>query len=134
MGLLKSSGLAGCYPLPKPSMKRAAVAFAALAAACAAASCARAPKPPVKDVLYRHLGGDPSTLDPTTTGEELGLRVEEMIFRPLVGLDRNRRFVKALATSWSVSSDGLVYDFRLDPKARWEDGSPVTSADVAFTI
>lgn len=115
-------------------MKRAAAVLAALALAGAAAFCGRAPKPPAKDTLFRHLGGDPSTLDPTTTGEELGMRVEEMIFRPLVGLDKNRRFVKSLATSWAVSSDGLVYDFRLDPKARWEDGSPVTSADVAFTI
>lgn len=87
-----------------------------------------------KDTLYRHLDGDPATLDPTTTNEELGLRVEEMIFRPLIGIDRERHFVPALAVSWAVSSDGLVYDLRLDPKARWEDGSPVTSADVAFTI
>ena len=115
-------------------MKRAALALAALAAACAAVTCVRAPKPPVRDALYRHLGGDPRTLDPTTTSEELGMRVEELIFRPLVGLDKNRRFVRSLATSWAVSSDGLVYDFRLDPKARWEDGSPVTSADVAYTI
>ena len=39
-----------------------------------------------------------------------------------------------LAVSWSVSSDGLTYELRLDPRARWEDGSPVTSKDVAFTI
>jgi peptide/nickel transport system substrate-binding protein len=90
--------------------------------------------PPVNDTLTRHLDGDPHTLDPIITTEEFGLRVEEMIFRGLVGLDRTRRFVPDLASSWAVSSDGLVYDFRLDPKARWEDGTPVTSDDVAFTI
>ena len=62
------------------------------------------------------------------------MRVEELIFRPLIGIDRERRFVPSLALSWAASSDGLVYDIRLDPKARWEDGSPVTSNDVAFTI
>ncbi len=62
------------------------------------------------------------------------MRVEELIFRPLIGLDSQRRFVPSLALSWAVSSDGLVYDLRLDPKARWEDGSPVTSKDVVYTI
>src|SRR5262249_59251205 len=102
----------------------------------AAASCARRERAtaPAKDILQRHLDGDPATLDPTTTNEDFGLRVEDLIFRPLVGIDRERRIVPALALSWAVSSDGLVYDFRLDPKARWEDGSPVTSADVAFTL
>src|SRR6266545_982933 len=116
-------------------MKRLCLALAALTA-CFALSCARSqPKrTPARDTLYRHLGGDPATLDPIATVEELGLRVEDLIFRPLVGIDRERRFVPSLALSWAVSSDGLVYDFRLDPKARWEDGSPVTSGDVAFTI
>src|SRR6266545_1658838 len=116
-------------------MKRLCLALAALTA-CFALSCARSqPKrTPARDTLYRHLGGDPATLDPIATVEELGLRVEDLIFRPLVGIDRERRFVPSLALSWAVSSDGLTYDIRLDPKARWEDGSPVTSADVAFTI
>jgi hypothetical protein len=50
-----------------PNYKR--LAFA-LALACAAAvSCARAaPKAaPARDTLFRHLMGDPPTLDPTTT-------------------------------------------------------------------
>lgn len=62
------------------------------------------------------------------------MRVEELVFRPLIGLDKSWKFVPSLATSWAASSDGLVYDLRLDPKARWEDGTPVTSEDVAFTI
>jgi peptide/nickel transport system substrate-binding protein len=114
-------------------MKR--LALAALGV-CLAISCARreAAAPPPKDTLYRHFSGDPSTLDPTTTGEEQGLQVVEMIFRPLVGLDAQRQFVPALAREWVVSPDGLVYEFRLDPQARWEDGSPATSDDVAFTV
>ncbi|HKD12137.1 MAG TPA: ABC transporter substrate-binding protein [Thermoanaerobaculia bacterium] len=105
----------------------------------AASFCARrsAPAPGearLRDTMQRHLDGDPPTLDPTVTNEDFGIRVEDLIFRPLVGFDRQRRFVPALAKSWAVSSDGLTYDFRLDPIAHWEDGSPVTSADVAFTI
>src|SRR5215472_1228054 len=117
-------------------MKKLLRAGVSVVLCLAAAACSRsAPKPAVaRDTLYRHLDGDPPTLDPITTNEEFGLRVEDLIFRPLVSIDRDRHIVPALALSWAVSSDGLVYDFRLDPKARWEDGSPVTSADVAFTI
>lgn len=117
-------------------MKRLGLASLALAA-CQALSCGRseAPKKPAAALtLYRHLSGDPTTLDPTTTDEEFGVRVEDLIFRPLVGMDKDRRFVPSIAVSWAASPDGLAYDFRLDPKAKWEDGSPVTSADVAFTI
>jgi peptide/nickel transport system substrate-binding protein len=115
-------------------MKRLFARGAALLAAFALASCARAPRPPARDTLYRHLGGDPATLDPITTTEENGILVEEMIFRPLVGLDSSARPSPALARSWTVSPDGTVYEFRLDPYAEWEDGSPVTSDDVLFTI
>ena len=115
-------------------MKRLVLLFTA--AAALGSACARKPAvaPSRTDTLTRHLDGDPTTLDPITTNEDFGLRVEDLIFRPLVGIDKDRRFVPALATSWAASSDGLVYDFRLDPKARWEDGTPVTSEDVAYTI
>lgn len=62
------------------------------------------------------------------------MRVEQMLFRPLVGIDRDLHYVPGLAASWSVSPDGLTFDFRLDPGAKWEDATPVTSEDVAFTI
>jgi peptide/nickel transport system substrate-binding protein len=115
-------------------IRRFAVVFASLALAAAFACSRPAAKTPVRDTLYRHLDGDLTGLDPTTANEELAPRVEEMMFRSLVGIDRELRIVPALALSWAVSSDRLVYDFRLDPNARWDDGSPVTSADVAFTI
>jgi peptide/nickel transport system substrate-binding protein len=115
-------------------MKRVVRILLALAASWPAA-CARREAPAAPPaILYRHLEGEPPTLDPIVTNEEIGLRVEQMLFRPLVGLDKERRIVPALAKSWTVSPDGLVFDFRLDPEARWEDGTPVTSEDVAFTI
>lgn len=115
-------------------MKRLLARAAVLLAACALAGCARGPRPAEKDTLYRHLDGDPAALDPITTTEEYGILVEEMIFRPLVSLDVRGRPAPGLARSWTVSPDGMAYEFRLDPHAEWEDGSPVTSDDVLFTI
>ncbi|RWR04569.1 ABC transporter substrate-binding protein [Paenirhodobacter populi] len=39
-----------------------------------------------------------------------------------------------LATEWSVSPDGLRYDFTLREGVKWHDGQPFTSADVAWSI
>jgi peptide/nickel transport system substrate-binding protein len=101
----------------------------------AAVSCGRSKPPaPAAATLYRHLTGDPLSLDPTTSTEESGVLVEEMIFRSLVGMDAKRNPVPALASSWTVSPDGLMYEFHLDPKFTWETGQPVTSDDVRFTI
>jgi len=116
-------------------MNRSFARAAILLAVGALTSCA--PKPArlaPKDVLTRHLAGDPATLDPTTTNEENGVLVEEMIFRPLLAIDAAGRPVAGLARSWTVSSDSLTYEFHLDPFAEWDDGSPVTSDDVLFTL
>lgn len=46
----------------------------------------------------------------------------------------NSVLVPDLAESYTVSSDGLTYIFTLKPDARFSDGTPVTAADVIFTI
>lgn len=38
-----------------------------------------------------------------------------------------------LAKSWSVSEDKTTYTFKLNPDAKWADGSPVTTEDAIFT-
>ena len=41
--------------------------------------------------------------------------------------------VPGLADSWETSDDGLTWTFHLNKGARWHDGKPVTSEDVAYT-
>lgn len=38
-------------------------------------------------------------------------------------------FVPGIATHWQVSPDKMIYRFRLNPAARWSDGSEVTAED-----
>src|SRR5712692_8903068 len=40
----------------------------------------------------------------------------------------------SLAESWSVSKDGLVYEFVLRKGARFHNGDPVTAEDVKFSF
>jgi peptide/nickel transport system substrate-binding protein len=44
------------------------------------------------------------------------------------------KFVPNFATSWDTSADGRTWTFHLKPGARWSDGKPLTSSDVAWTF
>ncbi len=57
-----------------------------------------------------------------------------LTYRGLTRFDTSGYPTADLATSWSVSEDGLAWTFVLDPAARWEDGTPVTAADAQLTL
>jgi peptide/nickel transport system substrate-binding protein len=50
----------------------------------------------------------------------------------LVSRDEQYNIVPALATSWEGSPHG--WTFNLNPKAVWEDGTPITAEDVKFSF
>src|SRR5690606_35790631 len=39
-----------------------------------------------------------------------------------------------IAKSWTISKDGMTFEFKLDPNAKFHDGKPVTADDVKFTF
>lgn len=57
-----------------------------------------------------------------------------LIFNGLTHLDHHGQVVPDLAERWEVASDGLSYTFHLRPGVRWHDGTPLTAADVVFTV
>ncbi len=76
--------------------------------------------------------GEPQTLDP----QRYNLRLEETIlndlFLGLVTFDAAGKLTPGVASSWSVSEDGLRWTFELDPRHRWSDGEPLTADDFVF--
>jgi peptide/nickel transport system substrate-binding protein len=44
-----------------------------------------------------------------------------------------KSIVPSFAESWTISPDGKTYTFKLHSGAKWSDGKPLTSADVAWT-
>ncbi len=42
------------------------------------------------------------------------------------------KFIPSLATHWAFGADGKTVYFKLDPRARWSDGEPVTADDYVF--
>lgn len=67
------------------------------------------------------------------------LELADQLFLRLAGLGPtllsagDGGFVPLLARSWT-RRDSLTLAFDLDPRARWQDGAPVTSRDVVFTF
>ena len=56
-----------------------------------------------------------------------------LTFLPLLELDRSMNFVPQLASS-ITTEDNTTFTITLRDDARWSDGTPVTSQDVAFTM
>jgi hypothetical protein len=61
-------------------------------------------------------------------GESLVL---PFLYETLVDIDCGGQALPALAEAWRSEADGRVWTFRLDPRARFWDGAPVTATDVA---
>lgn len=82
--------------------------------------------------------GRPATLDPITSNDMIALRITELLFNGLVGINRRQQIVPELASSWKVSGDGRVYTFELRKDVKWhakpgEEAKPFTADDVVFT-
>ncbi|MGP9708531.1 peptide ABC transporter substrate-binding protein [Brachybacterium sp. AOP24-D1-21] len=74
------------------------------------------------DALDPHYVNNSMTIVPSALGEGLVMQSED-------GSD----VVPALAESWDESEDGLTYTFHLR-EAKWSNGEPITSDDVAFSF
>lgn len=68
-------------------------------------------------------------LDPQLSATD----ITDAIFESLLVADTHNALIPSLATGYTVSADGTRYQFHLDPRARWQDGVPVTAADVLYT-
>ncbi len=60
--------------------------------------------------------------------------VDRLIFSGLLKFDSRGLPVPDLAAGWSVSGSGTIYTFTLKDGLKWQDGRPLTSADVVFTV
>jgi len=82
--------------------------------------------------------GRPATLDPITSNETISLRITELVFNGLVGIDEKQEIVPELAERWEASKDGRVYTFFLRKDVKWhpregDAPQPFTADDVVFT-
>lgn len=90
--------------------------------------------PTVGGTLTIGMKGDALTLDPMLTTDEYSKPVESLLYNSLVTLGPKQQVEPALASSWSTSSNGLVYTFHLRQNVRFHDGGVMTAKDVVYSF
>src|SRR4051794_13187941 len=93
--------------------------------------------PPTLPTARRYVEG---VLGHATNASPFGARsaadrdLVALLFRGLVRLGPSQTIVGDLASTWEVDPSGSTWTFHLRPGLRWQDGEPLTSEDVVFTI
>ncbi|MBI3353974.1 MAG: hypothetical protein HY034_03690 [Nitrospirae bacterium] len=83
--------------------------------------------------------GRPATLDPVTSNEMIAVRVVELLFNSLVGINAKQEIVPELAEKWEITPDNRTFTFYLRKDVMWHktqgsgDDKYLTADDVIYT-
>lgn len=105
---------------------RSLLAVAVIAAGAAVSGGAAA-----RDLVVA-LKTEPTSMDPQYHALTPNIQLSQTLFDPLVCVDADLKPEPCLAESWKA--DGKVWTFKLRPNVKFSDGTPMTSADVLFTM
>ena len=95
---------------------------------------------PVGGTIVIAAAADADALLPPLILSLYGKQIADQIFDNLADIGPRLNtvgdagFTPRLASSWHWSADSLAVDFKIDPRARWHDGTPVRAEDVRFTF
>lgn len=78
--------------------------------------------------------GEPTTLVPLLDSNTRTRVISTKVLEGLVRFDDKFNAHPVLASSWSVSDDGLRHTFKLRQGVKWHDGKEFTAADVRFSL
>jgi peptide/nickel transport system substrate-binding protein len=93
------------------------------------------PKKSVKhDLMFLHLGGEPTYLNPILSTDAPSSSVESLIFSGLFRTNSKLELEPDLIDFYTVSPSGTHYTFKLKENIQWHDGAPLTAHDVKFTF
>ncbi len=122
-------------------MRRVAI-FAVLALAAAAfwlnsrnqQTTAPAAQDAAAVTLNRGNGHEPESLDPQRSRTDSEHVILRDLYEGLTALDQQARPAPAAASAWTVSTDGLTYEFTLRSGMRWSNGEPLVAGDFVFAL
>ena len=105
--------------------------FAAFIMPIALGSCNKSTDDDGARVLHIGNAGEPLSLNPHQAAGTWENRIISDMFMGLTTDDINGNPVPGVAESWTTSSDGLVWTFKLRA-SKWSDGQPVTAHDFVY--
>ena len=91
--------------------------------------------PAVQQILNLPLSvSDILTFDPGLASDQASVDAINTVFTGMVQLNDQLQVTSQMATTWTSSPDGLTWTFTLKSGMKFSDGSPLTSADVVYSI
>ncbi|MCQ2374032.1 MAG: ABC transporter substrate-binding protein [Phascolarctobacterium sp.] len=90
-------------------------------------------KAEAKDTLIIGLTNAPVSLNPLMTPDASGKFLSRYMYETLLGQPKAYQFSSHLAQSFETK-DNQTFTIKLNPKAKWTDGKPITADDVIFTF
>lgn len=85
--------------------------------------------------MVQWLPANPQSMNPITSTDAYSPYVYGNVFDTLISFDaRTGEPVGRIADSWSISEDGLTYDFTLKEGILFHDGKALTAEDVKFSF
>lgn len=84
--------------------------------------------------LTEGIVGSPRFVNPLLALTDADRDLTALTYAGLMGLDGEGNLVPVLAESYVVSESGTEYEFLLRENAKFSDGTPITAADVVFTV
>jgi peptide/nickel transport system substrate-binding protein len=85
-------------------------------------------------LTYASGDAEPTCLDPHVAGNFPQALVSSQYLESLVSIDEDGTVIPWLADSWTVSDDGLAWDFTLRDGVEFTDGTPLNAAAVQANI
>jgi peptide/nickel transport system substrate-binding protein len=80
-------------------------------------------------------GGDSVALDPAVSTDSESFNVTDHIYETLVRFKNGTTEIEpGLAESWSVSADGLTYEFKIRSGVTFHDGNTLSAQDVVYSF
>src|SRR3954452_2122786 len=114
----------------KLAMLLSSVAVAAMAVSASPARVQAAAGDECIKILGYEWSGEKQSMDPADMHSGDDAYHTFAVYNRLVDVDDNFKVLPELATSWSVSDDGLTWTFKLRQGVKFHSGKDFTSADV----
>lgn len=82
-----------------------------------------------------YAGQHPRSLNYYLDNNDFTFKVFSSMYDTLLALNSiTTEYEPVLAEKWSISDDKKTFTFRLDERAKWSDGTPITAYDVEWTF
>ena len=88
----------------------------------------------VLNMPFQNAISDLKTMDPALSTDAPSISGIDLVYTGLVQFNDQLVVQPQLASSYQLASDGLTWTFHLRPNLKFSDGTPLTSADVVYSI